>query len=51
VLATYRQLYQRSRAEAEAAMARLNLPAVRGRDDITPDQATSAFAWKTTAGD
>jgi hypothetical protein len=51
VLATYRQLYQRSRAEADATMARLNLAAVPGRDDITPDHPTSAFAWKTRAGD
>jgi len=51
VLATYRQLYQRSRAEAEIAMAKLSLPEVPGRDDVPRARPSNAFAWETESAD
>jgi hypothetical protein len=45
VLATYRQLYQRSKPEAEKAMQSLRLPEVPERDDVPSSSFGSVFDW------
>jgi type IV secretory pathway TraG/TraD family ATPase VirD4 len=46
VLATYRQLYQRSKDQAEEAMQSLTLPEVPARDDVPSSILGSAFDWE-----
>ena len=45
VLSTYRQLYQRPRAEAELVMQSLRLPDVPQRDDVPVGTFGSVFDW------
>ena len=46
VLATYRSLYQRSRAEAEQKMHDIHLPAVPERDDVVGSVAATGLDWE-----